>query len=882
MNTINSFSIEFANPWLLLLLVPAILFALIPFFRLKKQHRKTRSHITSLVLRIIALVLTVFVLSGMDFESSTITNRDDVIILVDASESISSSNDRMNDQIESIIEESNGEYNIGIITFADGNIYNVKMGNDPDAVYSRYLNTISKPNASGTNISVALSYAKSQLTNPEKGRIILLSDGLETDDNALNTVRDIAKSGVRIDTIYFSPNSHYFEFQVNNVDVPERVNVGEGIELSVDVQSTVAGSGILSIYDNSELIHQEVIAMNGYEETFTIDYMFNSGGLHELYFDIEGEYDTVEENNSYYSYVNIDSSSNILIVDGTGTDAALLVDLLGADNAVTVVGVDNLPSSTTALQIYDEVILMNVENDQLPKLFVQILDVYVNQLGGGLLTIGGDQAYIEDDMAGSDLENMLPILSTTAARPMAVMFVMDSSGSMNDMIGTTGKTRFALAKEGAIASVNSLSDRDYFGLVSFNTVANVAIPLTPASRREEIINDINGLHTSSGTKYKDGLELAASALKTMSDAYIKHIIFITDGTATDEKEGYVQVVEGLADFNITLSGIAIYRSDFFTSATVRELTEIGGGRYYYIQDATELPAIMVTESATQSINYINEGIFTPDIINYTSVVTGITTLPELGGYYGTLLKEDATMVLSSNEELPIYASWAYGSGLVGSFTSDLNGTWSSNYFVNSQGKTLIKNIVTSLFPEKSMEEKTIFAEFLGNNYSTTVKITSEMAENQTLSARVTDPNGSTTDILLNSISDNVFSGKFTTRTPGIYTVSVSKKNSSNNVILETFEYSAFSYSEEYDVFLDSNDGFQLIDQISVLGNGKILYTTDGAFTEEAQVMIHTFNPRFLFLALVIACVILDIFARKFKFKWPHEIIKDYSLKRSNT
>ncbi len=881
MNTINSISIQFVYPWLLLLLIPVILLPLIPFFRLKIQHRKNRYRITSLVLRIVVLILGVLILSGMKIQSENITNRNDIIILIDVSDSVSSSIDRMNAQIKSIIDDSDGDYNIGIITFANGNIYNVRMSDDVSIIYDRYINTISKPDASGTNISVALTYARSQLEDPEKGRIILLTDGLETDETALAAVRNIAKKGVRIDTIYFSPNSHYFEMQVNSVSVPDRVNVGEGVQFSINIQSTVAGSGVLSVFDNSILIYQEPIMMNGYAESFVVDHMFNSGGLHELRFEVEGEYDTVEENNSYYSFVNIDSSSNILIVDGTGDESSFLVDLLGNDNAVSVVGVDNLPTSTTALQVFDEVILMNVANSDLPDIFVQMLDVYVNQLGGGLLTIGGDKAYIEDDMMDTPFEDILPVQSSTSARPLAVMYVLDSSGSMNDLIAGTGKTRFQLAKEGAIESVNALNDQDFFGLVAFNSVANVAIPLTSASQREDIIQTINSLTTASGTKYKDGLELAASALKTMSDAYMKHIIFITDGTATDDRDAYTAVVEGLPDFDITLSGIAIYRSDFLTSHIVRELSEIGGGRYYYIQNAAELPSIMLTESTVSAIEYINEGLFTPGIESYTSAVTGIDDLPELGGYYGTLLKTNATMVLSSDEGLPIYATWEYGSGRVGSFTSDLNGYWSSNYFINPEGIKLIKNIVSSLFPEKSMEEKNVMTEFVDDNFTQQVTISTQLESNQTITAKVTDPNGVTSTINLNSISSTVFKGEFATNIPGIYTLAISKRNQSNQVISETFEYTSFSYSSEFNVFADTNSGFELIEQIAEIGNGKILYTNDGVFTEEAQVIIKEFNPKYLFLSLMITFFIFDIFARKFKFKWPHEIIKNMYMKRKS-
>jgi Ca-activated chloride channel homolog len=816
----------------------------------------------------------------MDIESRNLQDRKDVIILVDVSDSINASLDRINAQIKAIIDESNGEYNIGIITFANGNIYNVRMTNITSTIYNRYINTTSKPDATGTNIAVALSYARSQLSNPLNGRIILLTDGLETDESTLNAVNNIVKSGVRIDTIYFSPNSYFFEVQINSVIVPERVNLGETIEFSIDIQSTVSGSGTLSVYDNSVLIYQETIELNGYEETFNVEHMFNSGGLHELYFEVDSPLDSVLENNGYYAHVYIDASSNILIVDGSGNESDELYELLSQDHAVTVVGVNNLlPTTTTALQVYDLVILMNVSNGELPINFIQILNIYVNQLGGGLLTIGGNKAYIEEDMSGSTLEQMLPVISSTSARPLALMFVLDSSGSMNDIIGTTGKTRFDLAKEGAIASVNSLSDQDYFGLVSFNSVANVSIPMTPATQKESIIEDINALQTASGTTYKVGLELAASALKAMGDNFIKHIIFITDGTATDSRAGYTEVVEGFSEFNITLSGLAIYRSDFLTSHIVRELSEIGGGNFAYIQDASQLPAFMLQESTVNLTNYINEGLFVPSITSFTAAVLGITELPELGGYYGTLLKEGATMVLTSREGLPVYASWRFGSGRVGSFTSDLNGYWSSNYFVDPQGITLIKNITTSLFPIKSIEEQEIVSQFINSNYVTNIKLTTQIEEGQILTAKVTNPNGLTTDVVLYNLTETVYSGNFETTMPGIYTIAV-LKDQGNGESVESYFYTAFSYSNEYNVFADSNSGFKLVEQIAELGQGKILYTNDEVFSEEAQVLIREFDPKFLFLSLMMTCFILDIFARKFKFKWPHEIIKNLkTLKR---
>ena len=194
MNIIDLISIQFEQPWFLLFLIPVVLLTLLPFFRLKRQYRRTRSRITSLVLRITALVIGVFVLSGMNIETKTIAKRDDIIILVDSSDSTNSSMDEINEQVKLIIDESNGEYDIGIITFANGNMYNVKLNNNVNTSYDQYINDNSRPDASGTDISAALTYAQTYISDPNKGRIILLTDGIETDDSALITVREIAET----------------------------------------------------------------------------------------------------------------------------------------------------------------------------------------------------------------------------------------------------------------------------------------------------------------------------------------------------------------------------------------------------------------------------------------------------------------------------------------------------------------------------------------------------------------------------------------------------------------------------------------------------------------------------------------------------------------
>ena len=57
----GNFRINFTHPWLLLLLVAAVLLTMIPHLRIAKKYRRNRNRITSLVLHMIVLVLSILV-----------------------------------------------------------------------------------------------------------------------------------------------------------------------------------------------------------------------------------------------------------------------------------------------------------------------------------------------------------------------------------------------------------------------------------------------------------------------------------------------------------------------------------------------------------------------------------------------------------------------------------------------------------------------------------------------------------------------------------------------------------------------------------------------------------------------------------------------------
>ena len=83
----TNFRINYSHPWLLLLIIPAILLTLWPYLRINKKYRRTRNRVISVTLHIIAMVLAVNLLAGITFSYEIPNKENEVILLVDVSDS---------------------------------------------------------------------------------------------------------------------------------------------------------------------------------------------------------------------------------------------------------------------------------------------------------------------------------------------------------------------------------------------------------------------------------------------------------------------------------------------------------------------------------------------------------------------------------------------------------------------------------------------------------------------------------------------------------------------------------------------------------------------------------------------------------------------------
>ena len=218
--------------------------------------------------------------------------------------------------------------------------------------------------------------------------------------------------------------------------------------------------------------------------------------------------------------------------------------------------------------------------------------------------------------------------------------------------------------------------------------------------------------------------------------------------------------------------------------------------------------------------------------------------------------------------------------------SDLYGTegsWSYDFMQSETGILLLNNIVMSLYPTRNFHNQDILVELTEKNYTTKVSIGTTLQEGETVEISVMGPTGENgqaeVQIVQPTAADRFSSASFVARQPGLYTVVVEKKDAAGNVIASATTYRTFSYSAEYNEFADEEACAGFMDQLSVSGGGASIADVRDIFENLVRTLARSFDPRILFAILIIVMFLLDVAVRKFKFKWPHEIIRDHKEKK---
>lgn len=960
----TNFKIEFSvSPWLLLLLIPAAALTVFLYLKTNKRYRKTRNRIVSMTLHSIVMTLCILVLAGIKFTWTEPNLQSELVILVDASYTESSAKPRVDEFIRQTLDANDGSTNLAIVKFGYEQETVLPMGlYSPEDAYKTYEESDSLDvDETATDICGALSYCwdpvKDQsevITNPQEARILVLSDGLQTDREAQTVAKRIARDGVKIE-VAFLPGAGQTDVWISDIVFPKkRFSLGEEFEFEVNVNSTCEGEFSLKLIDVCEELGADeqrepidsTFNLSFGPQTVKFTHAFAHPGFHTLKFELSASGDLVPENNVFYTYYNVDLLSKILILEKYENESDVLYEQLaerakGQYLVTTVMQFDEprVPASAVSMLEYDEIFLVNISHSDMEQKpgFEEAIDSYVYDYGGSVLTVGGferDQngeiirelkllpgksepqlvpkphAYDENDMKGTLYQKMLPVEITKYTPPIGLVFIIDRSASMENDGGTGGPLDAAI--KGAVSTLDILSPRDYVGVMTLESSSTLALNMTPMTRKQQIVQSIRSVGEGSGggTAYQPSIRAAQIMLATFDTVDIKHIVLISDGMPADDENAYVGAIRGLSASNISFSYFCINNN---LPRGLKEAAQSTGGDAFEISKESiseDLPDIMTEALKLDDYSGAVEENYHPEIEDRVSAVLDKLTQDDLNqitmkGFFSSKEKGYGHLeTILKATFLPLYSQWDYGRGKVGSFLCDAENVWSEEFFASSDvGIPILNGIIDYLAPLDMLREQTLEVNFIEDNYRTQASVygfEQKQERDFKLIAFVRSPalEGEAPKVEKFDLSDLSTGGNrftFENRAAGIHKVTIFKVPASFDlfrdeivlpedvpevdIILRNVSYRVFSYSEEYDSYVDPfADGKELLRNISTreIEDGAdpddIFITDPAKLLAEFMDVKYEYDPRLWLIIASMVLLLVDIAVRKFRFKWPHELI----------
>ena len=206
--------------------------------------------------------------------------------------------------------------------------------------------------------------------------------------------------------------------------------------------------------------------------------------------------------------------------------------------------------------------------------------------GLGLLVLGGDEAFAAGGYGDSPLEDILPVTSRTGKRrPLEMVLVVDSSGSMNETVGTFSK--LTLAKQAVLALRPALGEGDRIGIVAFAGQPRIASRLVPLSEWTTLEQRVVEMVAGGGTQITPAVE-AAVGLFPPPGAEPKperHILLLSDGRSEDFN--VPRLVAACRIAKVSVSTVATGQD--VDMPRLERLARGTGGRIHDVRDLARLP-----------------------------------------------------------------------------------------------------------------------------------------------------------------------------------------------------------------------------------------------------------------------------------------------------
>ena len=522
-----------------------------------------------------------------------------------------------------------------------------------------------------TDLEQALDASLLALDGTRVKRVVLLSDGNETDGDVWRVLPRLQQAGVRVYPQPAAPRDPS-DIWIEGIDLPEDLQARQPAKVTVRVFSPAGGPAEVVLRRGARVLGTRQVTLQPGLNPVQFPLRVSAPGVSTLSAQVTAANDTVAANNRIERAFWVRAQPRVLYVEGAAGSASYLAKALQAEGFDVELGrAAELPGSPGELRRYDAVILSDIAAKALRAAQMQAVEAYVRDLGGGLLFAGGENTYGEDGYAGSAIERILPVQfeAQDKRKDLALVIAIDRSYSMKGR-------KMEYAKEAARAALDLLEEQHRFAVVAFDSQPYISVPMQQVRSKRRAEDQISRIQASGQTNIYPALGVVYRMLQQV-ESKAKHVILLSDGDT--HPADFERLVGRMKGAGIVVSTVTIGEGG--DPQLMQNIAAWGAGRSYLAASAEAIPQIFIDETRKAVRENLVEQHIKVVPSRQLAAFSGLDfgRAPALRGHVATRARDTAEVGLTTDKGAPLFARWQYGLGKTAMFASDVKNRWAADW-----------------------------------------------------------------------------------------------------------------------------------------------------------------------------------------------------------
>lgn len=531
-----------------------------------------------------------------------------------------------------------------------------------------------------TRTGAALEFTLGQLAPDRPARLLVLTDGYASEPLG-EAAEKLLRRGVALDYRLVGAGDAE-DVRVGPVETPARVLPGEAFLVEFNVTGPAEARVPWELWRGPYKAAEGVAVLRRGTARVRLTDRLGGAGAVRYEARLKPARDAHPQNNLGAGWVEVAGGPRALLITAYADDP--LAAALTAQGMQVELVTDPRSLTTAALTGARCVVLNNVPAHRVPAEFLDALDFFVREQGGGLLMAGGENSFGSGGYFSSAIDALLPVSMELRNEhrklAVAMSIILDRSGSMAASAGD-GLTKMDLANAGAARAIELLGDMDAVAVHAVDSSPHRVVELAELrGNRSAMIEAVRRIVSAGGGIFTyTGLKAGWEELQKAQTGQ-RHVILFADAADAEEPGEYIDLLAEMRAAGVTVSVIGMGTPMDVDAQFLMDVAARGGGRIFFNANPAELPALFAQETVSVARSaFVKEETAVEATPGWAQIAARAPRwLDKIDGYNLSYLRPGATAALVSTDEYeaPLVAAWGRGAGRVAAVSFPLSGAFS--------------------------------------------------------------------------------------------------------------------------------------------------------------------------------------------------------------